>query len=530
MTTPTSYPTADQYGEKLLTALGSFWYWHFQERDKLYTHLRSVGHRQGQVDQDYLEAVALISRQQTPVFHTEDWYLMTLRLSDRDEVKNVYGQSGLAYGGGARYGDPQTQEYLFPLPSDDFLGQLTEIPYTIYNRVLYPSKTWTFGVDFDINKERGLIRFLEDPFQSEYVAKRDIYDDDGAISDQEIGLWVHRGQWDQEYIYQHWSFAVGLVAESTELFKDLTNALWDAYAYGSNMASLQKIVAALLGVPFTIEPTEHVEDIITEPTRKIVTTDKHVYEFQPNANIIVNIGDTLYAGQELSDVVTVVDFAGNMPDYSELPGVALTSNYMSGGYFSELIFENGDVALEYGGVNEGGKAVVTFRIQGYPADVELFFENAMEIAMATGQKTLAELLDLRDNPATQPLPVNLPAQINPLEFAIDQIMRNNLWFMKIKTSAIDPDAPGIEFLRHMRAVVPPHTSLLIFVEIAPSTDTIDLSTAGDDDTPGAAEDTERFSGVIPTAENIDEHSEASAGDPSYRDVVLGVFKVAEECR
>jgi hypothetical protein len=529
MATPTTYPITEQYGRQLLTSLGSFWYWYFQERDKLYTHLLGVGQRQGQAHLDYLEVVALVSRYLTTVFHTEDWYLLTIKQSDSALVKNVYGQ-GRVYGEGDRYGEPQELEFLYPLPESEFFGELTEMPYTIYNRILYPSKTWTFGVEYDIDKDRRIIRFLEDPFDSEYVAKRDVYNDEGELIDQEIGLWVFRGQWDQNYIYEHWSFAVALVAQSTQLFKDLTNALWDAYAFGSNMKSLQMMISAMLGVPFVIEPVEHIEDIVSETSRQIITTDKHVYEFSLNANVVVSIGDTVYAGQELTDAVSIVDCAANMPDYAALPGVALGENYLSGGYFSELVFENGDVSVDYEGVNESGKAVVTFRIQGYPADVDLFFDKSMEIALSTGESTLAELLDLRTSPSTQPLPVNLPSTINPLEFALDQIMRNNLWFMKIRTPAVDEDAPGLEYLRHIRRVVPPHTSLLIFVEIAPSTDTIDLSTAGDDETPGASEDVEIFDGTEPAAENLDEYSEAAAGDPSYEDVVLGVFRVAEVCR
>lgn len=518
MTTPTTYPNDVTYGEQFLTALGSFWYWYFQEKGKLRQHLDAVGHRQGQTERDYLEVVDIIGRYTVPVFHSEDWYLLVLKASDKDEVKNVYGQ-GLEYGNDGAYGDAQTAEFLFPLPEDDFFGQLTELPYTIHNRVLYPSKSWTQGAEYDIDKERGLIRFLDDPFDSGYVAKRDVYNDEGELVDEEIGLWVFRGQWDQEYIYKYWSFAVAMVAESTEFFKDLTNALWDAYAFGSNMQSLQMMISAMLGVPFIIEPTETVEDIIEEPTRKLVTTDKNAYSFSSEANVVVNIGDTLFAGQELTDAVTVVDCAGNMPDYSQLSGISLNEKYLSGGYFSELVFENGSVDVEYEGVNSSGKAVVTFRIQGYPADVDLFFDKSMEIALSTGDRTLAELLDLRDNPATQPLPINLPSQLNPLEFALDRIMRNNLWFMKIRTSAVNPDAPGLAYLRHIRPVVPPHTSLLIFVEISPSTDTIDLSEVGDDDTPGVSEQTERFTGGA--AED-----EYDAVD----DAVIGVFRVAEACR
>jgi hypothetical protein len=530
MSVPTTFPTSEQYGERLLAALGSFWYYYFGDRDKLLTHLSGVGHRRDQTYLDYLVAVATISRYDVPVFTTENWYLLVLKQSDRDRVKNIYSQENLTYGGGETYGAPQTDEFLFPLPTDDFFGSLETMP-TIYNRVLYPSKSWSFGADFDVDDERRLIRFREDPFLSDYVAKRDVYDESGTLVDQEIGLWVYKGQWDLDLVYKHWAFAIGLQLESSQGYKDLMNAIWDAYAFGSNMRSLQTAVSAMLGVPFVLEPVEKVEDVVDESDRKLVITDKHAYEFSDASNILVSVGDSLVAGQELSDGVTVVDFAGNAPDYTQLSAVTLGSQYLSGGYFAALTFENVNVDLEYGGVDNDGKAVVTFRIQGFPGDVDLFFEKAQEIAKSEGKKTLAELLDLRDgDPQSQPLPVNLPSQINPLQFAINDIMRNHLWLIKIKTSAIDDEAPGLGYLSFFRDIVPPHTSLLIFVEISPDADTMDLAETGDDETPGVSEDVAMFDGVIPDAENLDEYSEAAAGDPSYQDAVVGVFKVKDTCR
>ena len=163
--------------------------------------------------------------------------------------------------------------------------------------------------------------------------------------------------------------------------------------------------------------------------------------------------------------------------------------------------------------------------------MDLFFDKALEIAKRDGKKTLAELMDLReDDPTTQPLPVNLPAQINPFEFATTEIMRNHLWLLKIRTTAITAEAPGLGLLHHFRDIVPPHTSLLIYVEISPTADIMDLAEAGDDETPGASEVIAWFDGVIPDAENLDEFSEAAADDPAYQDAVVGVFKVNDTCR
>jgi hypothetical protein len=521
------YPVYDRLGQALIRTLGSFWYHYFGDRDQLETHYRSLGHEQGQAYLDYLEAVASVSRFDIPAFHKEDWYLWVIKESDSDQVKNIYDQEGLAYDGSVAYDSARADQFLFPLPTDGFLGPMADARFQIYNRVIYPSKTWTRGLDFDIDYEQKTIRFYEDPFESEYVAKREVVDESGNAVDREIGLWLYRGEFDLDWIWERFGFAVALRLESSQYYKDFTNALWDAYVFGSNMRSMHMAFESMFGIPLVIEPVETVERIVEEPERTLVITDKNVYEFKAGVTVIVSVGDELVAGDSMIDAIVVEDLAGNAPDVSLLSGVAMDENYLSGGYFAELVFENTEVDVEYGGLDDDGKAVVTFRIQGFPNDVDLFFEKAQEVAKATGQKTLAELLDLRDSPSSQPLPPNLSAKINPLDFALQQIMRNHLWLLKIKTSAIQDRAPGLKMLRYIRDIVPPHTSLLIFVEISADTDTIDLSFEGSESAPGVQEDPTRFNGIVPDAEEVVEYD--GYDEPSYEDVVARVYRVSEVC-
>lgn len=529
---PTTLPPSESYGQQLLGAVGSYWAHYFGDRDRLKLLFYGDGQEYAQTYLDYLEAVATVSRANVPVFHTEYWYLLVLSNNDgRNSVKNVYGQDDLRYGeGGVQYGAAQTGEVLFPLPTDELIGRLTDIPGTIYNRVLYPSKSWVNGTDFDIDTERRLIRFREDPFTSGYAATSPVYDDNGEQVDEIIGLWVYNGKFDLDLIYNHWGFAINMLLPSSENYKALMNAIWDAYVRGSNIGALQTATAAMLGVPFVLEPTEVIEDIVAEPTRRLITTDKHVYTFSLEANVIVSIGQTVFAGEELTDAVVVSDLSGNAPEYDTLSAIAIDKDYLSGGYFAELVFENQEVDVEYLGVDSDNKAVVTFRIQGFPSDVDLFFEKAQTIAKTTGKKTLAELLDLRDDPSTQPLPGNLPTQLNPLEFVLENIMRNNLWLIKVRTSAIAEGSPGLGLFKNFRDVVPPHTSLLIFVEIEAAADTIDLSQAGDEESAGVEEATDRFYGIPVDTENLYEFSEAPGGQASYQDVVVRVYKVSEVCK
>ena len=529
MTLP-SYPTYDSYGPALLRTIGSFWYHYFGDRDRLELLFRGKGHLQGQAYIDFLETVASVSRFNVPVFHEEEWFLLVIKDSDRNTVTNIYDQSGLAYDAGAAYGEPQTSEILFPLPTGaGVFEELADVPFNIYNRVLYPSKSWTRGTDFDIDYERKLIRFYSDPFESEYVARRDVYDGDGTLVDEEIGLWVYRGEFDLKHVWAHFGFAVNLQLKSSQFYKDIVNALWDGHVFGANIEAFGQVIAASVGMPLVLEPVETVEVIHDEDDRLLIITDKHVYEFSPSAIPTVSTGDTVKAGETLVDSINIVDVSGADTDYNDFGALSFNKDFLSGGYFSELTFENMLVDIEYLGADRDGKVIITFRVQGFPGDVDLFFEQLHEAGKAAGN-TLAEILDLRDNPVGQPLPEHLPAQINPLQFVLANTMRNHLVLVKIKTSAIKSDSPGLGVLNHLRDLVPPHTTFVVFVEMTPDVDTMDLSQAGNDEVPGASENTDRFGGAIPDPEDVYVESEAPAGAATYGDVVLRVYRVSEVCK
>jgi len=527
----TTYPVYDQFGQGLLNTLGSFWRYYFGDRVLLDDHYRSLGHRQGQLYLDYLNAVAATSRYDTQVFRREDWYLLILRDSDRNAIRNVYDQTGLEYGGGESYGEAQTQEVLFPIPVDDpFFGSLAEAPFTIYNRVLYPSKTWAFGVGYDIDRERGVIRFREDPFESDYVATRQVYDDDGAVVDTEAGVWIYGGQFDIELMWKRWGFVVAEQLESSENYKEFVNALWDGYVFGPSSEAFSAAASAMLGIPIVLEAAEVIEDIVADTTRLLITTDKHAYVFSANANPIVSIGATVRGGEQLVDALRVIDLSSGERDYGGVPALSFGADFLSGGYFSTLTFENKQVTVEYLGVDEDDKAVVVFEVGGFPGDIDSFWEAAQTLGKETGKQTLAELLDTRANPVGQPLPAYLPTTINPLEFVIENILKNNLTIVKVRASAIGADAPGLDLFKYLRDIIMPHTTFVVFVEISADTDTIDLSQAGDDEEAGVEEEITHFGGIVPTAEVLYPKSVAPAGSASYEDIVVRVYRVSEACK
>ena len=512
---------ADKYGEQLLASLGSAWNSHYAEADRLDVLYRGVGHTYWQAQLDFATTLATLSRLTVPVFRREDWTLLVLRKKDRGRLQIRYGQEGLTYSDGAVYGEADVDKPVFPLPSSDFLGRMTDIPYTIYNRVLYPSKTWTSGMDFIVDTDRGTIEFLEDPFESPLVARRDVFDEQGVVVDEEIGLWVYGGQYDLDLIYKHWGFAVAEQLRSSEGYKAFVNALWDSYVIGAHIGSFTAAMAAVSGIPLVLEQEERVEDIVADPDRKLVITNAHVYEFKPAANITVSVGDTVFAGQSMSDAIQVSDLSGAAADIAGVSAFSFGQNFLSGGYTAALTFSNYDVDLVYHGPDADGRSVVTFQVGGSDTDIEQFFAQAQERGKESGQKTLAELLDMRDAATTQPTPTNggLPATINPLQFVLQQLMRNNLILVKVRVAALPARAPGLQLIRYLRDIVPPHTTYIVFVEIEPEADTIELD---------ESEQAEDVLGEDTMSVSADLSEELNEG-ADYEDALVRVYLVSEEC-
>lgn len=531
------YPASDfDQGRLLLQQLGSFWTNVFQDSDILQAHFRSSGHEHGQFYLNFLETVACLSRYTVPVFHTQNWYLMTARISEARKLAALYRDDDLVYGaqtgtvegrpaGGVQlYGAPDTKLSLVPMPVE-----LTDAKFTLQNLVVYPSKAWVNGVDYHVDQDRHALAFRTDPFTDPLVSKRDVLDDAGNIVDTEIAIWVYKGEFDLNYVYIHFGYVLGLKMKSSEGYKQLLNACWNMYVDGFSVKHLSSFLSAISGTPTAIGPSETVQFIRTETDRQLVITDSQVYSLPLLATVTVAVGDVLTAGQTICDAVTVEEFSRSDPNYSILPAIALSKSFLSGGYFGELTFKNHDVALEYLGPDEDGKAVVRFETGGFPADVETFWDFVHNAGKAEG-KTLANLLDTRTAPTNEPTALNLPSIVNPMQFMLDNLMRNNLFAIKVRQSAFNPGATGVSSFRFLRQVIPPHTTYVVFVELTPALDSIDLSTAGDEDAAGAEDSAAGFYGNRATTDVAYETDEAPANTAHYGDVHVSARQVSLTCQ
>jgi hypothetical protein len=240
----------------------------------------------------------------------------------------------------------------------------------------------------------------------------------------------------------------------------------------------------------------------------LIITDKNVYRFAEDAVPVVAVGDVLEAGAPLVDTLTIVELSrGTVPP--SVAALALDNGYLAACFYGDLIFENKDVPLEVIEDHPLGYTYVKFGLGGFPADVEKFFDELHDrgiddalrpvdsCAPPRRRGTLAHFLDRRAQPSGEPTAENLPATINPLQFIVANILRNNVFLVQIKGGRLGQNPVGLYNIRHLRQLLPPHAAMIVIYEMGAQRDTLD-------GTQNLAENLTSFTGMEPKSDAVTE--------------------------
>ena len=484
-----TYPSNDlERPELLLSLLGSHWQYTYKGHDLVRDYVADRANEEQQAYLDLLETFAAICRLDTPIYHTDNWYMLTLLESDRNSDPLEYGQDGV-YGVNPTtgvqyfYGDPYARPtYSYPIPED--LAAVSQV----FNRLTSPSLTLCNGVDYVIDNVRHRIVFRDDPLESGLVAKRDVFSGSEVV-DQEAVLWLFKGQFDWHYMYEQFGYVLSLYsAQSSENYCHLINAVFDSLVEGSTQKHLQLLLAAMSGLPLVMEAQETVELIQTDNSYLVIATDRHVYRYNPVDTASVSVGDTVYAGQCLTTALIIDEFnRGETP--VGLRALTMDGGYLTG-YVSGLTFNNTVVPLVVE-ANVDGKTKVSFELGGFPTDVDKYWAAVHSSGVASGT-TLANLLDIRGKNATpEPTAASLPSTMNPLEFLVANVLRCHGFCARINASVIGTTAYGFRSLSVIRKILPPWTSVFLIYQLS-SADTFELTGPGSITTPGYVENVSNF--------------------------------------
>jgi hypothetical protein len=468
-------------GGFMLQMLGTLWSIWYKEHDELAGLMTARGEPFYQVYLGILDLLANKSRFNVPVFKTQQWYLFTLKASQRDEgaqLANQYSDTGLTYQEADKpaYGDKANlKHYAYALAPG-----IVQV-HAVYNRVINPSLIWMAGADFSVDGDRGIISFYTDPFQDPLVPKRDVLDANGNVIDQEIALWFSLASIDIQNVYTQFGYALGVWMKSSTYYREFISAIWDLLILGPTQLALKTAFSALTGIPFA-EGGETVRKIIDEsPYFKHVQTDKNLYTFKAGATILVSVGDVLVSGELMTSSLVIYEPDVNSPDASAFgfKGFSIQDTLMNPvGLKGPVIFEDAEVSVSYLGLDANNKAIVQFAVSGFPSDVDAFWRRSHQEGLKTG-KTMASLLDTRVVQDTPTTPADLPTTINPFNFVLDHIFVNNLYLIYIEPQNFASDSPGLGSLDMLYPYLSPHTAYMIYVDTDAGHDYYDMGDAQD---------------------------------------------------
>tara|TARA_R110002020_G_scaffold16515_5_gene58254 strand:- start:2610 stop:4166 length:1557 start_codon:yes stop_codon:yes gene_type:complete len=494
-----TYPTNDlDNADTLLGLLGSYWSTTYLGMDFLQDVLQSKAHLTAQTWLNFMELIASVSRFDVPIFHQENWYPLVLKESELNNFDLLIPdyKTGTSYtydvSAGLEYGKAAEIDGYFSVP----LPPSVTSAKTILNHIVSPSVVFTEGVDYWIEKS-GVLTFSENPFNNSSMTIRDVREN-SAVVDKECVLWLYHGQWDWDTIYEQFGYVLNLHMASSEGYRDIVNAVLDAFTGGTSSKDIQFAWSAITGIPLVVGQEETVEIVEKDSRSLAVVTDKNAYSFPLNSTAVVSAGDKVHAGDELVDAVQIFEFnRGGIP--ADLTGLVLGPGLLSLGFFGELAFENKDAVIVVE-ENVEGYTKVSWDLGGFPGDVAKFWEDTHAAGIATG-KTLAMYLDIRPNPVDQPSAINLPSTINSLEFLCENFLRYNTFLVKIKSNQLGADKfPSIP-AESLRKIIPPQTAMIVLVELVHTDNPVIMDGAGSASDAGYEEELSGFP-CMPTSESM----------------------------
>jgi len=454
--------------------LGSFWSSLYGGRDQVVAFVDGRCQLEQQTFNDIQNLYSAGGRLTVPLFRRLRWFPVRIRESGTIPAEILpYGTTGLLYGApGVLYGVSPFGSVAFAAPES-----LADVA-VVCSHMTTPAVCLTKLIDFRVDRTAHRLVFVDDPFANPLFPVSDILDENLAVVDREIELWLFQADFDEEWMADLYGFVVGLGTPSSTGYKALVNELWDALVGGSARAQLDGVLSAMTGAERAIADGEVVEYVTSDSVGKLVITDKEVYRFHPDATILVSVGEILIKGQYLADTYIVYDInRGQMPP--TWPALTLGRGFLFPGATDELTFQNATLPTTYIADDGFGFAELRFPIGGDPGDVDAFFDEMQARGRAINQ-TLAMSLDNRTNPVGQPGPTNVPAMLNPMELVIQQVLRYNALLVTIQGSQFGPDAFGLDLgTSVIRFVMPPWTTLLGLIRLTGVGESVTLALTGE---------------------------------------------------
>lgn len=408
---------------------------------------------------------AAMSRFSLPLFARRNWIFHVIRRSARVAVPAGRYGGGRVYGDGLLFTGQDANFHAYASPPDLSSAGL------LLNSAIGPSFAAQPRTDFEIRD--GLIVFTSDPFAMPFRQQPILVD--GAVADVEAGFWIYRGEYDFEDLYKQYGYVLGSRLRSTEQARDFLNAAWDAIVQGGTASSTERLLAAATGTPIAVND-ETVLDVWDDGQRAWVTTDARMYRVKPGG-ATVRKGDAIAAGTPLTGGFTVAPLnSGLVP--SGLTGLCLVPEKLGTAYKAGILFRNAAVAVTATPDAAIADLVhIRFPLGGEASEVERFWDGVEAAEKLDPASALAPLLDTRPE-ADRATPVaagNVAATVNPLEFLVGKVNRNNAAVIRLRPDLFGEGDTTLDGLSYgLKLGTDPQAVHFVSIELAVSTELADF--------------------------------------------------------
>jgi len=463
-----TYPTDDlDNPNKTLSLLGSLWTNVYAGADFLEARVDARQQIAKQAFDDLKQAGELISRIDMPIWHRRNWYALYAMASDMTaETAVLYFDSPTfpAFDASPGFTFDQTITSTAVGIADVVDSIDLHDVQIITNRITDPSVVLHKDIDFTITTEGALV-FVSNPFSNTLFPQNTEFSD-GVVSDTQIVLWLCQPDFDWDLVYNHFGYVLGLELDTSEGYKNLINQVMDAHVLGTSQLPVETMVAEIYGIPLVLEDTETVMDIWSDSRHLLIITDQHVYEHRLGATATVTIGDTVYKGQPLIDAFVAYDIRDGTT-FPDVGAITLPEGFLAPVFQGEISWVNDSVAVTVTGA--AGNERVEWPLGGLPDDVEDFWDTVHQRRLVYGD-SLYELLEAFYG--------TVPTTINPMQFLVTHVLRNNCIVIVIQASGISEDALNTSTEVWLRKILPPHTAVIVIIELPLLSGSVTMSGSG----------------------------------------------------
>jgi len=464
-------------GRAFLSSISSFWREMHRDKELFIRYSSSLGELLAQRLVDTLYAFSTLGRHTMPVARQFNWKRVSFRQSDL--ATSTAGE--LKYGTEAVYGlaSDNVTIRLYGDRSTSSVRKLDIPAAFVHASVLTdtpvePSVVFVCGTDFWFDTDSSSLQFRVDPFTVSGMPVVDILDSDGYVEDKEITLWAFDCEYDVEDMSEHYGVLVGLTSTSSTDYIELVNSALDILADGPSLGSFKTFLISLAGERPVQTTGEVVQDITEVGEEWVVATDSEVYTFTSGATPVVSVGDVLTRGDAVSDAVQILD---SLAELESLDGMMLDARLCSSLGNDLIGFGNEDMPIEL--ETYGGLTKVSVELHGSSRAIRKFWADVHARGVTAGT-TLADVLDLRESPTTQPWLTDLPKTINPLHLLLREL-RGSLLVVKITPSSFSVNSPDVVLGTIIRRLLPARFVCMLMIETVTNVETVSLgsSTAGE---------------------------------------------------